>query len=58
MIRNHPTISKVYIFLELDCNHLRVYLDYHTFQPVSNPFIAMFMVTKNFNAVTHVKRLF
>jgi hypothetical protein len=54
MIRHHPTVGQVNIIMELDCDHFRVYLDDHAFQPTANAlFILVIMVAKHLHNIAY-----
>ena len=54
MIRHHPPICQVHVFLKLDCKHLRIYLDHGANQPVPHALAFFILVVAiDFDPITH-----
>jgi hypothetical protein len=59
MIRDHPSVGQVHIFLKLDSDHFGICLDDDTFEPFPDPVtFCVFMVTVDLNRVADLKNLF
>ncbi len=53
MIRHHPAIGQVHVFMKLDRDHLRVNLDDNAFQPAAHAFAVFIMVAVDLDDITH-----
>ena len=55
MVWNHQSICEINIFVELYCHHFGIYLNDHSFQPISDPFrIFIIVIAENFNAICDI----
>ena len=51
MVRDHPTIREVYIFLKLYRDHFRIDLNYRPLKPVPGTIAFLFVIAKDLNPV-------
>jgi len=55
MVRHHPAICQIHIFLELDGDHFRIDLDDCPYQPITNAHtVRIFVIAIYFDVVTHI----
>jgi hypothetical protein len=57
MVRDHPTICQIDIFLELNGEHFRIDLNDRTLEPIADAVAFSLMITEHFNAVANFEGL-
>jgi hypothetical protein len=55
MVRNHPAIGEIHIFLKLHRDHLGIHLNDGPSQPIANPVSIHIVITKHLNAIPDLK---
>ena len=58
VIRHHPAIGQIHIFLKLDRDHFRIDLHDRADQPITNTVTIAFVVAQHFDLIPDVEVLF